>query len=223
MQGILGKKLGMTRVFTPEGHSVPVTVIKAGPCVVTGLRTTEKNGYEAVQIGFEEVEKPAKKLAKPVIGQFKKNEVKPMRYLREIRGANPADYEIGQSVKVSIFKEGQKVDITGTSIGKGFAGVVKRFGWRGGKASHGSKVHRQPCSAGATDAARTFKGRRNPGHMGAVRRTIQGLKIVRVDPDRDLLLVKGAVPGPRKSLLFIRETARVRRKRKPKIQGTITR
>ncbi len=221
MRAILGRKLGMTRVFTPEGDFIPVTVIKAGPCIVTGLRTKEKHGYEAIQVGYEE-EKKAKKVKKPLKGFFDKYNLKPMRILREFRGANPEEYKIGQEIRVDIFKEGEKVDVTGTSIGKGFAGAMKRHGFHGGKSSHGSKVHRRPCSAGATDAARTFKGKRGPGHMGAAKRTVQALEVIKVDKERDLILVKGPVPGARNSLVMIKNTVKVRRKKKPKIPGTVT-
>jgi large subunit ribosomal protein L3 len=220
MRGILGRKLGMTRIFTPEGHSVPVTVIQAGPCVVTGLRTDDKNGYNATQLGFEEV-KP-KKLNKPDKGQFDKNNLNPMRYTREIRGMNPEEYKVGQQLLADLFKEGEKVDVTGQSIGKGFAGAVKRHHFRGGGASHGQTVHRRPCSAGATDAARTFKGKRSPGHMGAARRTVQALEVIKVDKERNLLMVRGAVPGAKNSFLMIRDTVKVRNKKKPKIMGTLT-
>jgi large subunit ribosomal protein L3 len=221
MQGILGKKLGMTRIFTAEGQSVPVTVIQAGPCVVTALRTNEKNGYEAIQLGFEEVKK-VKKVIKPVKGQFTKINVQPMKNLKEIRGANPSEYKVGQQLNVDIFKEGDKVDVVGISIGKGFAGAMKRHNFSGGGNSHGSTVHRRPCSAGATDAARSFKGRRNPGHMGAKQRTVQALEVIKVDKDKNLLLIKGSVPGARNSLITVYNTLKVRKKRKPKILGTQT-
>lgn len=221
MRGILGRKLGMTRIFDDEGHSIPVTVIKAGPCVVTALRTAEKNGYEAIQVGFEEV-KNAKKVKRPIKGQFDKNKLQPLKNLKEFRGANPSEYKIGQEIKVDIFKKGEKVDITGTSIGKGFAGAMKRHHFGGGRASHGSKVHRQPCSAGATDAARTFKGKKGPGHMGAVKRTVQALEVMMVDEDRNLILVKGAVPGARNGLLTVKATVKIKNKKKPKILGTMT-
>lgn len=219
MRGILGRKIGMTRIFDAAGKALPVTVIKAGPCTVVNLRTSDKNGYEAVQIGFEDVKK--NKVTKPIKGQFEKNKIKAKKVLKEIRGANEMDLKVGQEISADIFKEGERVDIIGTSIGKGFAGAMKRHNFSGGGASHGSTVHRRPCSAGATDAARTFKGKRSPGHMGAARSTSLGLEVVRVDKDKNLLLVKGAVPGAQNGLLMIRETVKVARKRKPKILGTI--
>ncbi len=219
MRGILGRKLGMTRIFNEEGHSLPVTVIKAGPCLVTNLRTVEKNGYEAVQIGFEDMKKG--KVIKPVKGQFEKSNLKAKKHLREIRGSNSQDLKVGQEIFVDIFNEGEKVDVIGTSIGKGFAGAMKRHHFKGGGSSHGQTVHRRPCSAGATDAARTFKGKRGPGHMGAVRTTVQSLEVVRVDKDKNLLLVKGAVPGARNGLLMIQETKKVRQRKKPKVLGTV--
>jgi large subunit ribosomal protein L3 len=220
MRGILGRKLGMTRIFTEEGKSVPVTVIQAGPCVVTALRTQDKNGYTATQLGFEEV-KP-KKLTKPEKGQFDKNNLGTMRFTREIRGMDPAEYKIGQQLMADLFKEGEKVDVIGQSIGKGFAGAVKRHHFRGGSSTHGQTVHRRPCSAGATDAARTFRGKRGPGHMGAARSTVQALEVVKVDKDRNLLMVKGSVPGAKNGVLMIRNTVKVRNKKKPKIMGTLT-
>jgi len=219
MRGILGRKLGMTRIFNIEGNAVPVTVIKAGPCFISEIRTIEKNNYKAIQLGFEEVSKN-KRVSKPVKGQFEKYKLQPMRILREIRVENPVDYTIGQQISADIFKEGEKVDVIGTTIGKGFQGGMKRHGFSGGGASHGSKVHRRPCSAGATDAARTFKGKRSPGHMGSATYTAQALEVVKVDGEKNLILVKGAVPGARNSILMVRETKKVKHKRKPKILGT---
>lgn len=221
MKGILGKKLGMTRIYNAEGHSIPVTVIKAGPCTVTALRTVEKHGYEAIQISFEPVPK-GRWVSKPITGQFVKKDLQVHRYLREIRGISPTNYRVGQEILVDIFKEGEKVDIIGTSIGKGFAGAVKRYHFSGGGASHGSMFHRSPCTNGGTDAARTFKAKRGPGQMGAVRRTVQNLEIIKIDKDRNLLLIKGAVPGARNSFLMIHNTVKVRKKRKPRILGTQT-
>jgi large subunit ribosomal protein L3 len=209
----------MARIFDPAGNAVPVTVVKAGPCVVTNLRTSEKNGYEAVQLGFEETKKG--KLTKPRLGDFEKSKLKPQRHLKELRGDNSLGLKVGQEVQVDIFKEGEKVDVTGTSIGKGFAGAMKRHNFSGGAASHGGMVHRRPCSAGATDAARTFKGKRSPGHMGAVTKTVQGLQVVRVDKERNLILIRGAVPGAKNGLLTIKETVKVAKRRRHKIKGTM--
>lgn len=220
MRGIIGRKLGMTRIFDPEGNCLPVTVIKAGPCVVCDIRTKEKNGYEAVQLGFEEARKG--KVTKPVKGQFDKNKTKPQRHLREVRGANAMGLKIGQEVTADIFKEGEKVDVSGTSIGKGFAGGMKRHHFRGGGNSHGSTVHRRPCSAGATDAARTFRGKRGPGHMGAANRTVQALEVVRVDKEKSLIIVRGAIPGSRGGLVMVNETVKVKAKRRHKVMGTVS-
>jgi len=219
MRGILGKKLGMTAIFNEEGNRIPVTVMKAGPCVVTDVRTVEKNGYGAIQIGFEALHK--KRVTKPLKGQFDRNKIQPLRYLREIRLNSTDEFKAGQEIKVNIFKEGEKVDIIGTSIGKGFAGAMKRWNFKGGGSSHGSSIHRRPCSAGATDAARTFKGKKSPGHMGSGSSTVLNLEVVKVYPDRDLLLIRGAVPGSRDSLVMIRETVKKKRRKKHKIKGTV--
>ncbi len=200
--GLLGKKVGMTRIFDESGNAIPVTVVQAGPCVVVQRKTTERDGYEAVQLGFEQV--PRSRLNQPTLGHFLSRNVEPHRYVREF-GVKPGeDLEPGTTVTVEIFSEGQLVDVTGTSKGRGFAGAMRRYGFRGGPASHGSKVHRTPQSAGATDAQRVFPGKRGPGHMGAARCTVKGLEIVRVDTERNVLLLKGAVPGPRGGLLEIK-------------------
>ncbi|MCE1247172.1 MAG: 50S ribosomal protein L3 [Firmicutes bacterium] len=218
MRGILGKKLGMTRIFDKDGNSVPVTVIKAGPCTIGEVRTKEKNGYNAVQLGFDPIHK--KRVNKPVEGQFKKLKIQPVRFLKEIRVASTDGFATGQEIKADIFKEGEKVDVIGTSIGKGFQGAMKRHNFNGGRASHGSKIHRQPCSAGATDGARTFKGRRGPGHMGDSSSTVLNLEVVRVDAEKNLILIRGAVPGHDESLILVRETVKKKHKKKYKIKGT---
>jgi len=200
--GLLGKKIGMTRVFDENGRAVAVTVLQAGPCVVVQRRTAERDGYEAIQVGFEEL--PLRKANMPITGHFKAHGCNPMRYLREFRLDEGEDYQEGQQLTVEIFEQGQKVDVVGWSKGRGFAGVIKRHGFHGGPASHGSKVHRAPMSAGATDAARVFKGKKSPGHMGNARVTAKGLTVVGVDPERNLLLVKGSVPGARGSMVIIR-------------------
>lgn len=223
MRGILGKKLGMTSIFTEQGFRVPVTVVKAGPCVVTEVRTQDKNGYKAVQLGFEPytVGKDKKmRITRPVKGQFDRHKLDPQRHLKEIRVQSTDEFKIGQEIKVDIFKEGEKVDVIGTTIGKGFAGGMKRWNFSGGGNTHGSKVHRRPCSAGATDAARTFKGKRSPGHLGDSSSVSLNLEIVKVLPERDLILVKGAIPGHRDSLVLVRETVKIKRKKKAKIKGT---
>lgn len=219
MRGLLGKKLGMTSIYNEEGTKIPVTVVKVGPCVVTSIRTTEKNGYEAIQLGFEPLHK--KRVTKPLKGQFDRFKLQPVRYLREFRVDSTADYTTGQELKCDIFSEGEKVDVIGTSIGKGFAGGMKRWNFSGGGSSHGSCVHRQPCSAGATDAARTIRGKRSPGHMGNATSTALNLEVIKVQPEKNLLLIKGAVPGHDDGLVMIRETVKVHRKRKTKIKGTM--
>ena len=206
MKGIIGRKIGMMQLFDEAGKSVPVTVISAGPCTVTEIRTKDKNGYNAVQLGFGKAN--MKKVTKPVEGQYKKHNLAVLKHLREFRVEDPSVYEIGQEIKASVFEAGQYVDVVGTSIGKGFAGGIKRHHFNGGPKSHGSMSHRKPCSGGATDAARTIKGTRKPGHMGAGRVTVQGLKVVRVDSDKNLLVVKGAVPGAKSGLLLIKESVK---------------
>jgi len=201
-QVILGKKVGMTRVYDDQGRSVPVTVIQAGPCVVVQRKTPETDGYDAIQLGFED--KKRSRTNSPMTGHFESRNIAPKRYLREFRVGEKDAYEVGQALTVEGFSKGQKVDIVGTSKGKGFAGAVKRYGFRGGPATHGSKVHRAPQSTGATDAARVFKGTRKPGHMGDVRVTAKGIQIVDVDQERNLLIVKGSVPGGTGGLLAIR-------------------
>ncbi|MGC9318598.1 MAG: 50S ribosomal protein L3 [Armatimonadota bacterium] len=199
--GLLGKKVGMTRVFDEAGRSVPVTVVEAGPCVVVQRKTADTDGYEAVQLGFEQV--PHHKVNEPMLGHFMSRNIEPHRYLREFGVLSDEELEPGATVTVEIFAEGQLVEVTGTSKGRGFAGGVRRHGFKGGPASHGSKVHRTPQSAGATDAQRVFPGKRSPGHMGAERVTTRGLQVVQVDPERNVLLIKGAVPGPRGGLVEI--------------------
>lgn len=199
IKSMMGKKIGMTQIFTEEGTVVPVTVVEAGPLTVTRLRSPEKEGYTAVQVGFGE----PKRQTKPVAGQFAKVGVAPKRYLREFRVEDNSDLEIGQEVKVDIFQSGDKISVTGTSKGKGFAGAMKRYHFRGGPQTHGSTVHRKPQSGGATDAARTFKGVKRPGRMGGETVTVRGLTIVRVDPEKNLLLIKGAVPGANGSLVSV--------------------
>lgn len=204
MKGIIGRKVGMMQLFDETGKAIPVTVISAGPCKVTEIRTQEKDGYTAVQMGFGEVKE--NKVKKPVAGFYKKIKVSPMRVLREFRANDTKGFEVGQEIKASIFEVGQYVDVVGTSIGKGFAGGIKRHHFNGGPKTHGSMSHRKPCSGGATDAARTIKGTRKPGHMGNERVTAQGLKVVRVDDEKNLIIVKGAVPGAKKGLLMIKES-----------------
>jgi large subunit ribosomal protein L3 len=198
---ILGRKIGMTQVFNDRGEIVPVSVIEAGPCIVTQLKSVETDGYVAVQVGFGEIR--ARLVNKPKEGHFKKAGVTPTRVLREIRTDDASEFKLGDAIKCDIFKPGQRVKVTGTSKGKGFAGVVKRFHFHGADMTHGSMIHRKPQSGGATDAARTFRGTKKPGQMGNKQVTVRGLRIVRVDPDKNLLLIEGAVPGSDGGLLTI--------------------
>ncbi|WP_059040320.1 50S ribosomal protein L3 [Paenibacillus rubinfantis] len=204
MKGILGKKLGMTQVFTPEGNVIPVTVIEASSNVVLQKKDLENDGYEAIQIGY--ADKKESRANKPEVGHAKKAGATPKRYVREIRGVDLAGYEVGQEVKVDIFAEGEFVDVTGISKGKGFQGVIKRWGQSRGPMAHGSRYHRRPGSMGSIQANRVPKGKRLPGHMGSETVTIQNLEVVRVDAERNVLLVKGSIPGPKNSFVKIKQT-----------------
>ena len=205
MTGIIGKKLGMTRVFTEDGTAVPVTVIEAGPCVVTQVKTTGIDGYEAVQLGFDRTRR--KSLSKPVMGQFEKAKLAPRKRLREFRVSDPDSYEVGQEIKVDIFAPGELVEVTGWSKGRGFQGVVKRHNKSIGRATHGNKCRRAPGSIGqSASPAKVWKGRKLPGRMGCDRVTLKRLSVVEVDADRNLLLVRGAVPGASNGLVLIRKT-----------------
>lgn len=201
-KGILGRKIGMTQLFSDNGEVIPVTVIEAEPNVVLQKLTTENNGYEAIQIGY--AEERQSRVNKPQKGHAEKANTTPKRYVREIRNANLDEYEVGQAISVDIFQAGEKIDVTGTSKGKGFQGNIKRHNHSRGPSSHGSHFHRAPGSiGGATDPGRVFKGMKLPGHMGAKQVTIQNLEVVKVDTERNLLLVKGNVPGARKSIIKI--------------------
>ncbi|WP_274654017.1 50S ribosomal protein L3 [Paenibacillus humicola] len=206
MKGILGKKLGMTQVFTAEGNVVPVTVIEAGPCVVLQKKDRENDGYEAVQLGF--ADKKEKRATKPEIGHAKKADTAPKRYVREIRGVNIGEFEVGQQLKADLFAEGEFVDVTGISKGKGFQGVIKRWGQSRGPMAHGSRYHRGPGSMGSIQANRVPKGKHLPGHMGHETVTIQNLEVVRVDAERNVLLVKGSIPGPKNSFVKVKLTVK---------------
>lgn len=201
--GILGQKLGMTRVFNEDGQAVPVTVVVAGPCPVVDVRTPEKNGYSAVVLGFGE--RKAAKVIKPVKGQYDRAGVAPCRWLREFRFDGAAEYKVGSIVSVDIFAQGEVVSVTGTSKGKGFAGVMKRYNFGGLQASHGVSVsHRKPASSGASSyPSHVFKGKTMPGQMGNERVTIKNLTIVAVDKENNLLLIKGAVPGAKNGLVLV--------------------
>lgn len=210
MKGILGRKVGMTQVFDERGEIIPVTVIEAGPCFVTQVKTPERDGYAAVQLGFEEVK--SKGLTRPQLEHLRKNQLPPLRHLREIPVSDVSQYQAGQKIRVSIFDVGDRVDVTGISKGKGFAGVVKRHGFRGGPRTHGqSDRHRAPGAiGGGTTPGRVYKGLRMAGRMGNARVTVQNLQVVMVDPERNLLAVRGAVPGARNGLLVVQEVRKTR-------------
>lgn len=201
-KGILGRKIGMTQVFAENGDLIPVTVIEATPNVVLQKKTAETDGYEAIQLGFED--KREKLSNKPAKGHVAKASTAPKRFIREFRGLDTANYEVGQEVKVESFAEGDVIDVTGTTKGKGFQGVIKRHGQSRGPMAHGSRYHRRPGSMGPVAPNRVFKQKKLPGQMGGHTVTIQNLEIVRVDTERNLLLVKGNVPGSRKSLVVVK-------------------
>jgi large subunit ribosomal protein L3 len=208
IKGILGEKLGMTQVFDENNRIVPVTVVQAGPCVVTQVRTPERDGYSAVQVAFGAID--PRKVNKPEGGHFKGAGVTPRRHLVEIRTTDAAEYEVGQEVSADIFATGIKVDVVGTSKGKGYAGVMKRHGFKGLGAGHGTqRKHRAPGSiGGCATPGRVFKGMRMAGRMGGVRTTTMNLSVHRVDAEKGLILVKGAVPGPKGGLVLIRTAAK---------------
>jgi 50S ribosomal protein L3, bacterial len=205
---ILGKKIGMTQVFNENGLALPVTVIQAGPCPVVQKKNVENDGYASLKVGFGEVSE--KRLSKPQKGVFSKVKIPVRKYLREFRTEEVDKYEIGQEIKVSdMFQDGDRIDVSGISKGKGFQGTIKRYGQSGGNETHGSMYHRRVGSMGSnTSPARVFKGKRLPGHMGVDKITVQNLTVVKVDAERNLLLVKGAVPGPKGGLLVIKETVK---------------
>ncbi|HBK67450.1 MAG TPA: 50S ribosomal protein L3 [Firmicutes bacterium] len=207
-KGILGRKIGMTQVFNSAGRLIPVTVVEAGPCLVVQKKTEDKEGYSAIQLGFDE--KKAKHTTQPMKGHFTKAGVKALRFLKEIRlsSQESEQYKVGQTVTVDLFKEGERVDVVGTAKGKGFAGVIKRYNFHRGPMAHGSNYHRGPGSLGATGPARVFKGTRLPGRKGGHRVTIQGLEIIKVDLEKNLLLIKGAIPGRNGALVLINETVK---------------
>lgn len=207
-KGILGKKIGMTQIFTPEGRVVPVTVVEAGPCPVVQKKTVATDGYNAIQLGFSVLRESLSN--KPRKGHFQKASLKPMRYVREFRVSDVESYEIGQEVKVDLFTVGDKIDVVGTSKGKGFAGMIKRHNASRGPMAHGSKYHRRTGSLGAKGPARVFKGRKLPGRMGGERVTVQNLEVVRVDADKNLILIRGAVPGANKSLLILKPSVKAK-------------
>ena len=207
MNGLLGKKVGMTQIFTEEGNVIPVTVIEAGPMVITQIKNVENDGYNAVQVGFGDAKE--KSLNKPQKGQFEKAGVSFKKHLREFRVENSSEYTVGQEISADMFATGQKVDVTGISKGKGFQGVIKRHGQSRGPETHGSRYHRRPGSMGAcATPGRVFKGKKLAGHMGVDKVTIQNLEVVRVDAEKNLVLVKGAIPGPKRSLVTIKKAVK---------------
>ena len=209
-KAILATKVGMTQIFDENGMLIPVTVLQAGPCVVTQVKTVENDGYKAVQVGF--VDKREKLVNKPQKGHFDKAGVSYKRYVREMRFENAEEYSVKDEIKADIFAAGDKVDATAISKGKGFQGAIKRHGQHRGPMAHGSKFHRHQGSNGsATTPGRVFKGKGMPGQMGNKQITIQNLEVVKVDTENNLLLIKGAVPGPKKSLVTIKETVKVER------------
>ncbi len=206
-KAILGLKVGMTQIFDNEGKAIPVTVIAANPNIVVQKKTVENEGYEAIQVGFDD--KAEKKVTKPLKGHFAKAKVATKRYLREFRLEDAASYEVGQEIKVDVFKEGDRVDISGVSKGKGFAGAIKRHNFHRGPMKHGSKYHRWAGSMGASSSpSRTIPGKKLPGHMGAENTTVVNLEVVRVDPEKNIILVKGGIPGIRGSLVMIKDTVK---------------
>jgi len=206
LKAILGTKVGMTQIFDEVGKAVPVTVVEAGPCVVVQKKTLENDGYNAIQVGFGEAKE--QRINKPEKGHFLKNQVKPLRFIKEFKVENPEAFQTGQEIKADVFAVGDWVDITGTSKGKGFAGTIKRFNMHRGPMTHGSKNHRRPASAGAKGPARIFRGRKMPGRLGGERVTVQKLLVVKVDPERNIILIRGAIPGPKQTLVTIKSSVK---------------
>ncbi len=204
---IIGKKVGMTQVFDESGKLIPVTVVEAGPCKIVQVKSEETDGYNSIQLGYGQIKE--KKVNSPMKGHFDKNELEYKKVLKEFRVDNASEYQVGQDVTAAVFADGDKIDVSGTSKGKGFAGVIKRHNQSRGPMKHGSKYHRSPGSMGASSSpSRVFKGKKLPGQMGNVTVTVQNLEVVKVDADRNLLLVKGAVPGIRGSLVTIKQTVK---------------
>ena len=204
MKGILGRKKGMTQVFTKSGKLIPVTVIEVEPNVVTQIKTKENDGYEAIQLGFENIKE--KNATKAIIGHAKKANTTPKRFFREIRGVDVANYNVGDEISVDSFTEGEVVDVTGTTKGHGFEGVITRHGQSRGPMGHGSHYHRKPGSMGTMRPMRVFKAKKLPGHMGVLTVTIQNLEVVKVDKENNCILIKGNVPGAKEGLVFIKES-----------------
>ena len=209
IQGIIGRKLGMTQIYSEYGDALPVTLVEAGPCVVVQKKTMKNDGYIALQLGF--AEKKLHRVNKPIQGHYEKHNAVPCYFLKEFRVDESDEYEEGQKINIDIFKPGDIVDVTGTSKGKGFAGVVKRWGFGGGPKSHGSNFHRAPGSMGASATpARVMKGRKLPGRMGGNRVTVQNIKVVEVKPEQNLILLKGAIPGCKKGIITIKSSIKNR-------------
>ena len=206
-KAIIGKKIGMTQIFNENGKMIPVTVVEAGPCVVVQKKTTEKDGYEAIQVGFGEIRE--KLVNKPAKGHFAKAGVSLRRTLKEFKLENASEYEVGQEIKADLFEAGDKIDVSGVSKGKGFQGTIKRWNASRGPMSHGSKFHRAPGSMGAaSDPSRTFKNKRMPGHMGAKNTTVLNLEVVKIMPEKNIILIKGGIPGPNKGTVVIRNSVK---------------
>ena len=204
MPGLIGRKIGMSNVFNGTGDLIPVTIIKAGPCRIVTIRTLDKDGYSALQLGFGE--KKEKNITKPVIGQFKKNNLTPSAFLREFNFSSSEEFKIGDEVKVDLFKEGEKIKVRGKSKGKGFQGVMKRHGFGGGRETHGGKCHRIPGSIGCSAfPSKVFRGKKMPGHYGVARQTVRNLEIVDIRPEQNLILVRGAVPGSKQGCVVIKK------------------
>lgn len=210
-KGMMGKKLGMTGLFAPDGRLIPVTVIQAGPCVVTQIKTQATDGYNALQLGFDEVK--ARHVTQPRQGHFRKSGESCFRHVQEFPVDRPEDYAVGQQITLEIFAVGERVDVSGTTKGRGFAGVIKKEGFSGGRTTHGSKCHRIPGSIGSSAwPSRVFKGKGMPGHYGVERQTMQNIEIVDIRPEDHLLLVRGAVPGPASGLVAIKKPRILKKK-----------
>ncbi len=208
-KAILGKKLGMTQIFNEEGKIVPVTVVEAGPCVILQKKTLERDGYDSIQVGFGNIRE--KLVKKPLTGHFKKAKAQVRRFIREFRLEDTSNYEIGDEIKANIFEQGEKIDVSGISKGKGFQGTIKRWGAHRGPMSHGSKFHRAVGSQGASsDPSRTFKNRKMPGHMGNKKVTLLNVMVAKVIVEKNLILIRGGIPGPNKGLVLIRDTVKVK-------------
>lgn len=209
-KAIIGRKVGMTQIFDDKGRVIPVTVIEAGPCVVVQKKTKENDGYDSVQLGFSDIPKEKEgKVTKPLLGHFKKAKVQVKRYLKEFRLEDTSGLNVGDELKADVFAEGDKVDITGITKGKGYAGAIKRHGSSRGRMTHGGgPVHRQPGSLGERNSARIFKGRKMAGHMGVDKVTVQNLDVVKVDAERNMIVIKGAIPGVNKGIVYLKNTVK---------------